>query len=70
MKKKIITIVTSSNFSSGGANVAAKRVGDALSNFFLIKRIAPQKKSLIDYFKIFSTKIFLKLFIKKKIFLN
>jgi glycosyltransferase involved in cell wall biosynthesis len=70
MKKKIITIVSSSNFSSGGANVAAKRVGDALSKFFLIKRIAPQKKSLIDYFKIFSTKIFLKLFIKKKIFLN
>jgi len=70
MKKKIITIVSSSNFPSGGANVAAKRVGDALSNFFLIKRIAPQKKSLIDYFKIFTTKIFLKLFIKKKIFLN
>ena len=70
MKKKLITIVSSSKFSSGGANVAAKRVGDALSKFFLIKKISPQTNSLIDYFKIFSTKIFLKLFIKKKIFLN
>jgi len=70
VEKKLITIVSNSKFPTGGANIAAKRVGDALSNFFLIKRIAPQTKSLIDHFKIFSTKIFLKLFIKKKIFLN
>jgi len=58
--KKILII--SESINEGGAAIAAQRVGNILKKKFNISYLFPVKKNLIGKFKIFITKVLLKLF--------